>query len=191
MAIISNVKVYDINESVKASKYPMAVNPEACSSEVTNMTRKLASAPSGSAHDCFLKGIVVNFDLTFTVKAWTEMERYHFADIVSSMSTMHRIARFDLDEQFESHVDQQIIERLKKLQEIYNNMPDDDPDKKEAYLILLYSCPVGLKLTARVTTNFLQLKTIYAQRKNHRLPEWREMCKWIQSLPYFVELVLN
>ena len=55
---------------------------------------------------------------------------------------------------------------------------------KEDYLRLLYSNPCGFKLTARLTTNYRCLKTIYSQRKNHRLPEWREFCKWIETLPY-------
>ena len=37
---------------------------------------------------------------------------------------------------------------------------------------------------ARLTTNYRSLKTIYSQRKNHRLPEWREFCEWIETLPY-------
>lgn len=41
----------------------------------------------------------------------------------------------------------------------------------------------GLRLTARITTNYRQLKTIYQQRKNHRLPEWRAFCAWIETLP--------
>ena len=55
---------------------------------------------------------------------------------------------------------------------------------KENKLYLLYNCPVGLQLTARMTTNYRQFKTIYKQRKNHTLPEWREFCKWIETLPY-------
>ena len=53
----------------------------------------------------------------------------------------------------------------------------------EKYLEILYSNPAGFKLTARMTTNYRQLKTIYAQRKNHRLPEWRAFCEWIETLP--------
>ena len=35
------------------------------------------------------------------------------------------------------------------------------------------------------------LKTIYAQRKSHRLPEWRDFCAWIETLPMFKELCLE
>ena len=72
----------------------------------------------------------------------------------------------------------------------YNNLllSEDDEYKKELlknkYLEILYSNPCGFKLTARMTTNYRQLKTIYGQRRQHRLPEWREFCKWIEQLPY-------
>ena len=48
-----------------------------------------------------------------------------------------------------------------------------------------------MELTARLTTNYRALKTVYSQRKNHRLPEWREFCKWIETLPYADELIIG
>lgn len=61
----------------------------------------------------------------------------------------------------------------------------------DMYLEILYSNPAGFELTARLTTNYRQLKTIYSQRKNHRLPEWREFCQWILTLPYSKELIID
>ena len=60
----------------------------------------------------------------------------------------------------------------------------------EDYLRILYSNPCGFRLTAGMTTNYRQLKTIYAQRKNHRLPEWREFCHWIERLPMAEKLIV-
>ena len=68
---------------------------------------------------------------------------------------------------------------MKELADDYNGDPTD-----EKYLTLLYSNPVGFKLTARMTTNYRQLKTMYDQRRTHRLPEWRAFCKWVESLPH-------
>ena len=64
-------------------------------------------------------------------------------------------------------------------------------DLKKRYLEILYSNPCGFKLTAGMTTNYRQLKTIYSQRKTHRLPEWREFCAWVETLPMFKELCLG
>lgn len=107
---------------------------------------------------------------------WTEFERYHFAQIVSSQSTMHRLSKMQLDTAFTPYTDSQIIKRLEELQKQFRE------DQSEVALQqLIYSCPVGLELTARVTTNYRQLKTILKQRHNHKLPEWRAFCKEIMA----------
>ena len=91
---------------------------------------------------------------------------------------MHRITKFDLNEAYCKYVDPRMIAVMKELVCIYN----DDPTP-ENYLRVLYSNPVGFTYTMRITTNYRQLKTIYKQRRNHRLPEWREFCEWIERLP--------
>lgn len=177
--MIKNVRVYGLDESVKASKYPMAVDIDKLTSDITGTVQRLAGSAPGSGHDQFLTGIVVQFDLTFTLKAWTEMQRYHFVDFVSSQSTMHRISRFDIAEQCNEYVDPDIIEIVRRKVRQY----EEDPTP-ENYLHILYNIPTGFKLTARMTTNYRQLKTIYHQRKNHRLPDWRGFCRWIETLPH-------
>lgn len=165
------------------------------------------------AHAQFLTGIRVNFDLTFSNKAWVEAERYRFLEFVSSQSTMHCITKFDLNEQYNEYVDPRIIEIMREKVGIYNNLlsiidrikhceTENKNEKikmleqleeirKEKYLEILYSNPAGFLLTARLTTNYRCLRNIYIQRKDHRLPEWREFCKWIETLPYAEELLVN
>lgn len=181
---ISNVEIYGLFESIKASKYPMAVDAESCTDEMTATVIKLAQSPKGSGHDNFLNGIIVQFDLTFSIKAWVEAERYHFLDFVSSQSTMHRITKFDIAEQCNEYVTAEAIENVRELVNDYNAQPT-----KENYLRVVYNVPVGFRLTARMTTNYRQLKTIRSQRKLHPLPEWREVCAWIDTLPYADELI--
>jgi hypothetical protein len=82
--MIKNVQVYGLSNSFRVSKFPMQVDAEKCTADYTSTIGKLAKSPIGEGHDNMLLGIVVQFDLTFTVKAWTEAERYHFFDIVSS-----------------------------------------------------------------------------------------------------------
>ena len=175
---VTDAVVYGLDESIKRAKYPMSTDVSKLNSEITNGILQLAKSKMGEGHDNWLNGVIVQFDLTYTVKAWTEAERYHFLDFISSQSTMHRIAQFNLDEQYDSHTDPRTIEIVKELAEKYNETKDS-----EDYLRLLMSNPCGFQLTAGMTTNYRQLKTIYAQRKTHRLPEWREFCKWIDALP--------
>ena len=99
---------------------------------------------------------------------------------------MHRITKFDLDKSYIKYVDSRMIEIMKELVDKYNETKDP-----EDYLRVLYNNPQGFKLTATMVTNYRALKTIYYQRKNHRLPEWREFCAWVETLPYFKEIVLG
>lgn len=200
MSIVNNVKVYGLEESIKRAKYPMSVDTNKLNSELTKGIKGLSNSKQGEGHDQWLTGIIVQFDLTFTVKAWTEAERYHFLDFVSSQSTMHRIAKFDLDKAYIDYVDYRIIEIMKEKVERYNRLvamkpevelPEYNQEIKDVYLEILYSNPCGFKLTAGMTTNYRQLKTIYHQRKTHRLPEWREFCAWVETLPMFKELCLG
>lgn len=176
--VVTNAKVYGLEESIKRAKYPKSVDISKCTAEVTKGVEALAGCQTGTGHDQFLTGIVVQFDLTFTIKAWVEAERYHWLDFISSQSTMHKIAQFDIAKQCHEYVDPGIISIVKAYVDAYNMEPTADN-----YLRLLYNVPVGFKLTAGMTTNFRQLKTIYQQRKNHRLKEWKSFCEFIETLP--------
>lgn len=202
---IKNVRVYGLGDSIIASGYPMVTEtPDEYNflkkamdlehevfqgnlqAKDFNRATKLAQTPKGSAHDQFLTGITVQFDLTCTNKMWVEMERYRFVFFVSSQSTMHRMSKFDLDKCYNKYVDPRIIEIMRELQERYN-----ETKSIEDFYRLVYSNPAGFELTARLTTNYRALKTIYSQRKTHRLKEWQEFCKWIETLPMAEELIVG
>lgn len=193
---VHRARVYGLRESIRGAKFPKAVDIDKLNSDLTKGIQALAQSHQGEGHDQWLTGCIVQFDLTFSNKAWVEAERYHFFDFVSSQSTMHKIAQFDIKEQCNRNVDPRIISILKEKVDAYNylvKLPAPDSleitmqrDKliKDAYLDVLYNIPSGFQLTARMTTNYRQLKTIYKQRKSHRLPEWRDFCQWVETLPY-------
>ena len=205
--IVSNIRIYDLDECFHASGYPMRTSTEweeARESELKRGVNLSQAADWQGAHDQFLTGIRVSFDLTFTNKAWVEAERYRFLEFVSSQSTMHRITKFDLRNQYNEYVDPRIIEIMeekvaqhnKLLAELAQTSTDDEYNRErlknlitQKYLEILYSNPAGFMLTARLTTNYRCLKNIWRQRRNHRLPEWRTFCKWIETLPYAKELI--
>ena len=213
--IVSNVDIYDLEKSILASGYPMRTiipDRDITEKDLARCKNLVNATKTGNgAHAQFMTGIRVNFDLTFSNKAWVEAERYRFLEFVSSQSTMHRITKFDLDNQYNKYVDPRIIEIMKSKVQEYNKVMElrDSYDKddqrnmspqlredltewlKNAYLEMLYSNPAGFTLTARMTTNYRCLRNIYMQRKDHRLPEWRAFCKWIETLPYAQELLIN
>ena len=197
MKPISNIKVYDLEESMHAAGYPMRtdLNEAPDFTKDWDRAQRLTKASKfNAAHAQFLTGIVVNSDLTFSNKAWVEAERYRFLNFVSSQSTMHCITKFGLRAQCNKYVDERIITIVQEYIDLYNSLTAQDEEtiefKKNLYLKILYNLPPGFQLTARMTTNYRCLLNIYNQRHDHRLPEWREFCnQLLEELPFFRELV--
>jgi hypothetical protein len=200
---LENIKVYDLEESLVASGYPMRTELTQREPDEKDIRRglNLTKASNGNgAHGQWLTGVRVAFDLTCTNKMWVEAERYRFLEFVSSQSTMHRITKFNLDNQYNEYVDSRVIEIMKEKVAEYNALGDyvpsimDDTEelikqRKKKYLEILYTNPAGFELTARLTTNYRCLLNIYIQRNDHRLPEWREFCQQLLELPLFAEIV--
>ena len=187
---IKHVHVYGMDESLAYARFPMLPlnKPEIAFQEeaegkTLGRAKRLGNTPIGSGHDNFLKGITVVFDVDFTNKVWVQAERYHWFEIISSMSTVHALTKTRVDEyMFSEYTDKVIIDRLIEIQQTYIKNPT-----KDNLLRLLYSCPAGITVRAGITTNYRQLKTIYEQRHNHVLPEWREFCQFLLTLPHFAE----
>lgn len=191
---ITWTKVYAYEESAVASWYAMQWDrpwdiDEAIADTLTmkKADRRLwllAKDPR-AAHANALAWILVQADFSMTNKWWIEAERYHRFQILTSQSTMHRIAKMDLKLVFNDFVAPSIIKEMQKLQDEYNANPT-----RENYLRLLYSCPSWIVMTARVSTNYLQLRNMLHQRAWHILPEWSDVfVERCMSLPKFNELL--
>ena len=197
MPNVSNVRVYGLDEAIRAAKYPKAVELDGLTAELTDGIKACSTCPTGTGHDNFLKGIIVQFDLTLSEKAWPEAQRYHWLDFVSSCSTMHKLQAMKPKDCCNRYVDPRVIDILQEKIDRYNwlvatnKKPEYNinPDEiKEARLEMLYNIPSGFELTAAMTTNYLQLKTIYQQRRHHALPDWQMFCDFCETLPRFLEL---
>lgn len=206
MAKIENVFVDGLERAIFRSGYPMLSTPpteDDFSLEMAmifdavlegdfsnpHIKRAISLANAkGGGHDQFLTGIRVDFDLTFSNKAWVEAERYAFLDFISSMSTMHRAATMDIPAHCNADVSLAAIELAVQKQENYKMALEAEflttEDKKQVYLELLYNLPAGFELMAGMTTNYRCLKNIYEQRRTHRLPDWQVFCDWVETLPF-------
>lgn len=203
---IENLKVYDLEESMIASGYPMRtelIETHAGDKDLKRCLNLTKASNGNGAHGQWLTGVRVAFDLTCTNKMWVEAERYRFFEFVSSQSTMHRITKFKIREQYNQYVDPRVIDIMEEKVAAYNKLVENKPNSdvasklpeyytnllKEKYLEILYTNPAGFELTARMTTNYRCLLNIFVQRHDHRLPEWREFCQELLKLPLFKELV--
>ena len=191
---IENTEIYGINKSLIASGNAMRTtiddNTADYSDNDLKRSSKLAHTKTGEGHDNFLNGIIVQFDIYAPLYMWKQLQRYHFLDFISSQSTMHRLTKFNIYESCNDDVDIGILNRYEELLSFYNSLEPDNQYKNKLWRTLVASLPCGFILGATLTTNYRQLKTIYHQRKNHKLIEWHEFCKWCESLPLFKELIL-
>ena len=188
---IGNSHVYGLERAVKASGNPMRTQIDASEPNEKDYIRavKLGSTRGGEGHDNFLKGITVQLDVGAPLYWWKEAQRYHWFDFISSESTMHCLLKFDVAAQCVDETDPKILERMRELIAEYNAIPEEDREAKFAkWRVLVASLPEGFCLAATMITNYQQLKTMYRQRRNHKLKEWHIFCDWCDSLPRFAEL---
>lgn len=193
MLEISNVKVYDLRESVIASRNPFRTEQVEYTDEEFEKSLpraiQLANTPNGSGHSNWLKGVRVSFDIKYPNYISPELQRYNFVDIVSSSSKMHKLINMDMDMCFNEYVLPERKAHMKFLIEKYKQ-----EKSYENFMYALSNCPMGIELFMRCSTNYLQLKTIYHQRKNHKLKEdWVDgFCKnFVEQLPYAKELIIG
>lgn len=229
MIEIKDVKVYDLAECIIASGYAMKTEKYNYAEEKSNnldkyinRCMKLVKASINTdvhCHDNFLTGIRVSFDIKYPQYLSPEMQRYHFFDIVTSMSKMHRLLKLDIKKSCNKYVNQTAIDNVMKLIENYNAILNDPIEhsaeyysgavftgingetykinSKEdalyvAWMQVVSNCPLGLELWMRVSTNYKQLQTIYYQRRHHKLKEdWGAVIKMIEELPFFNIFILG
>lgn len=158
-----------------------------------DLARRLIKA--GGEHRKFLRQIYVGFDVVLPRYLWSEFDTYGFQP-KNSCSTMHKLFIKDRcirEDQFIYHpydeeALQDTIRQLNVLRALYFNPATDDKNEilRRAKALL----PEGFLQRRTVATNYEQLRNIYHQRKNHRLPCWTQViCPFIESLPYSKELI--
>lgn len=220
MLEFSNVKVYDLRESIISCRNAMRLEaPDYNSEEEFNKgldrAKKLVNASKNDSnvkcHDNFLTGIRVSFDMKYTQYISKQFQRYHWFDYVSSSSLMHRITKMDFSKCCNKYVSQASIDEVTKWINAYNNIVNNhieeyvfDTAKEKfhtyaykdtiytAFMLVISNCPMGTELFVRVSTNYKQLQTIYYQRKHHKLHEdYNAFIDMVKSLPYAKELILS
>lgn len=140
--------------------------------------KRLGNSPIAHGDDKFLRMITVDFDVTAPRYWWQEFDTYHYT-VKMSQSTMHRLVSMDVKSMVNPYVLPDVVRIVENLADAYRVRPTE-----ENFMKLKSNLPEGMELTAGITTNYAQLKTMYYQRRNHRLPEWKVFCSWIATLPF-------
>lgn len=155
---------------------------------------------AGTDHRKYMRMITVYVDITAPLYWWKEFDTYKVGTVANSCSTMHKIheKEFTLEdfscerlEPFAYDAMEIVIKRLEYYRQQYNNARKGDPkssynkhDMKACFDNMIQLLPSSYNQKRTVMLNYEVLANMYKSRKNHKLDEWVEFCKWIESLPY-------
>lgn len=163
----------------------------------------LQLAKAGTDHRKYMRMMIVMVRITAPLYWWKEFDTYKVGTVANSCSTMHKIQEkeFTLDDFSCEYLASESIEiledtinNLNKFRDYYNNYDkknlfyiDNDQqivDKKVIWWQMIQCLPSSYNQTRNVMLNYEVLVNIYKSRKNHKLDEWRDLCEWIEHLPW-------
>ena len=162
---------------------------------------------AGTDHRKFMRMMPVYVRITAPLYWWKEFDTYKVGTATNSCSTVHRIVEkdFTLEDFSYEHLGVTVpaekndgdecyqnlwLERMRSTVEALNiargfyNRENDSKLKEDYWWQMIQLLPSSYNQTRNVMFNYEVLANIYRQRKNHKLDEWRDFCKWIESLPY-------
>ena len=157
-----------------------------------DLMKRLRNA--GTDHRKFMRMITVYADITAPLYWWKEFDTYKVGTVANSCSTMHKIADkeftredFSFDHLIDEYIDyynpstlnQKIVGCLNECREKYLETKD-----KKYWWQMIQLLPSSYNQRRTVMLNYEVLANMYKSRKNHKLDEWKDLCKWIETLPY-------
>lgn len=158
---------------------------------------------AGSDHRKFMRFVVVYCDITAPLYWWKEYDTYKVGTVANSCSTMHKIhdKKFTMDDFSYEHLTMtddgwvtdnngfkwcDPLTTLETLKNTLNACRDMylKTKNKVWWWQMIQLLPTSYNQKRTVMLNYEVLKNIYHARRNHKLDEWHDFCKWIESLPY-------
>ena len=156
-----------------------------------NLMKRLVKA--GTDHGKFLRAINVSLDVTAPLYWWKEADTYKVGTVANSCSTMHKIhaKEFTLDDFSHEHLTPLALGCLEDTIDMLNNYRADFSltKTKEDWWQMIQLLPTSYNQKRTWYLNYQVLANIYHSRKDHKLDEWRDFCSFIETLPYFNELI--
>lgn len=162
-----------------------------------SLMQRLSNA--GTEHRKYMRMMPVYVRITAPLYWWKQFDTYKVGTVPNSCSTMHKIQakEFTLEDFSCEHLDirtkallDETIKALNDYRKLYIEYNPDDfeikgcPSKKDIWWQMIQLLPSSYNQTSNFMMNYEVLTNIYRQRKNHKLDEWLELCKWIETLPY-------
>ena len=160
-----------------------------------DLKRMTDLAKAGRSHAKYRRMIVVYVDIIAPLYWWKEFDTYKVGTVSNSCSTMHKIddKEFTLDDFSHEHLNSSSIgmltiylETMNANRRMYQHLKD-----KQYWWQMIQLLPSSYNQKRTIMLNYEVLYSMYKDRKNHKLDEWVDFCKWIESLPYHELITLN
>lgn len=160
-----------------------------------SLMRRLAKA--GTDHRKFMRMLPVYVRITAPLYWWKEFDTYKVGTVANSCSTMHKITEkeFEWGDFSTEHLtrvrDSHLGDTVPTL--IFDSVICGlnfwrnrylETKSKDDWWQMIQLLPSSYNQTRNVMMNYEVLANIYKSRRGHKLDEWRDFCKWIESLPY-------
>lgn len=180
------------DKSDSFADYPWSNYPMSIGKNDLKLMKQLANA--GPDHGKFLRMINVTMDITAPLYWWKEFDTYKVGTVVNSCSTMHKIHERELElkdfsweklDEWSLITLEAIINRINYCRNKYVETKDESWWDQMIQLL-----PTSYEQKRTVQLNYQVLKSIHHSRRNHKLSEWHTLCDWIETLPYFADIVL-
>ena len=208
MIKIENFEVVGWEHAIRGMRNPMnswdksdtAGIGEMCCIGKNDLELMKRLAKAGTDHRKFMRMIVVYADITAPMYWWKEADTYKVGTDRNSCSTMHKITEKEFTLEDFSHDRLLVVEKLETIIDWLNNYRDIyvnwdkhrsyvdsngvELTKKDIWWQLIQLLPSSYNQRSTVMLNYEVLANMYHSRKNHKLDEWVEFCKWIETLPY-------
>lgn len=152
---------------------------------------------AGTDHAKFLRQIFVSMDITASLYWWKEMDTYKVGTTTNSTSTMHKLGTRLLKEEdfswdneegeFEDSTFRQnyLLELNRMIYKYQEYKAKGEHEKaKNLWRKIVQDLPSSYNQMRTWTGNYAVLRNIYHARKNHKLKEWRDFCKFLEEFPY-------
>ena len=154
-----------------------------------DMTLAKKLIASGDDHGKFLRMINVSCDIKAPLYWWKEFDTYKVGTVADSCSTMHKLTAKEFDisdfstdggaDEYGTNTMNALVVLLNDLRERYIGTKD-----KNIWRAMVQILPCSYMQLRTVSTNYAVLRRMYAARKAHKLTEWHDFCRWVESLPY-------
>ena len=194
MLKIENTDIYGWEAAIRGMRNPKnswermdsTYDPVDLGENDLKLAMQLANA--GQVHGKFLRMITVTVDITAPLYWWKEFDTYKVGTVANSCSTMHKIQakEFTMDDFSTEHLLEDslfafnnVIHELNRHRQNFLFLKD-----KKYWWQMIQLLPSSYNQKRTVQMNYAVLRQMYHSRHNHKLDEWRDLCKWVESLPY-------